>query len=692
MKFFIVLIAAALLSVHGPHPADASGAGERGGIRRKARPVANRYIVVLKDDLPAAEAEAFADDAGPTFGGVVRHRYRHALRGFSIELPEAAAIALSRNPRVEYVEEDGEVELVTEQVSPPWGLDRIDQRDLPLDDFYVYSAAGAGVHAYVIDTGIYTAHKQFGGRAVNEADFVGDGRNGADCNGHGTHVAGTIGGSTYGVAKGVSLHGVRVFGCSGGATDSVVIAAVEWVTANHQKPAVVNMSLSGDRSDALDGAVRNSIAAGLTYVIAAGNDDRDAALNSPARVEEAITAAATDNSDTRAWFSNYGSLIDLFAPGVGVRSAGIGSDTAYATLSGTSMAAPHVAGVAALYLEANPLAAPAAVQQAIKDNSSAGKVSDARPGSPNRLLYVQPPRRNELVSLSVLPAAVTGGKPSIGTVTLREPAPSTGAKVYLTNSNTGAATVPATVTVAAGTTSKTFSIGTKPVASPTEVSIGAAFQGSSMTAALTVNPPVLTALALSPSSITAPCQTSTLKVTLSGKAPAGGVTVALTNANPAATVPASITVPAGATSAAVTVTAQQVNVKTAGNVTAQAADPAFGTTTFTKALTVLAIGVKTLTLTPNPAEEQTLFSGMGSLTLSCPVPAGGFAVTINLKSNSTTVAQPTAPSVTVTAGDAATFGVRTGSVTAASTANITAKPGNGGSSKSAPLSVSDSLP
>jgi len=253
---------------------------------------------------------------------------------------------------------------------------------------YNYQTTGSGVHAYVIDTGIRPTHREFGGRASADADFSAAPNGGIDCNGHGTHVAGTIGGATFGVAKNVRIHAVRVFGCSGPTAISRVIEGVNWVTANHVKPAVVNMSLGGPINSALDLAVQRSIAAGVTYVVAAGNESGDASKVSPAHVTEAITVAAVDRTDTRPfYFSNYGSVVDLFAPGVDIRSAWIGSDTDENTISGTSMASPHVAGAVALFLERQPNALPAYVQDIIKNSATAGVVQDPGAGSPNRLLY-----------------------------------------------------------------------------------------------------------------------------------------------------------------------------------------------------------------------------------------------------------------------------------------------------------------
>lgn len=277
--------------------------------------------------------------------------------------------------------------ILNTQSSATWGLDRIDQRNLPLNGIYRYFRAGNSVNAYVIDSGIRPTHQQFGGRAFIRADFVGDGQNGNDCNGHGTHVAGTLGGSTYGVAKNVTINAVRVLGCSNSGATSGVIAGVDWVTNNKILPAVANMSLGGPVNTSLDNAVRNSIAAGITYVIAAGNNNVSASNQSPARVTEAITVAATDNADNRASFSNYGSLIDVFAPGVNITSAWFGSDTATFTISGTSMASPHVAGAVAQYLVVASSASPATVQQKIKNYATVGLVVNPGSGSPNRLLY-----------------------------------------------------------------------------------------------------------------------------------------------------------------------------------------------------------------------------------------------------------------------------------------------------------------
>jgi subtilisin family serine protease len=302
-------------------------------------------------------------------------------------MTEQQAEQLSDDPRVAFVEEDSVVEALVTQSNPPWGLDRIGQRDLPLNAAYSYTRTGAGVNAYIIDTGIRRTHTQFGGRAFVGFDAVGDGQNTNDCNGHGTHVSGTVGGSTYGVAKSVRLFAVRVLNCSGSGSNSGVIAGVDWVTSHHVAPAVANMSLGGGASTALDTAVRNSIASGVTYAIAAGNSNVNAANQSPARVSEAITVGATTMSDARSSFSNFGSIVDVFAPGSSILSAWNTSDTATNTISGTSMATPHVAGVVARFLQANPAASPATARNAIVNAATLNHLSGIPTGTANRLLF-----------------------------------------------------------------------------------------------------------------------------------------------------------------------------------------------------------------------------------------------------------------------------------------------------------------
>jgi aqualysin 1 len=360
-------------------------------IRKASGKIHNSYIIVFEDWAAGtrgrfSQAGEMAEFMKSIYGGRIKHVYKDALNGFAAEMSEEEAIALSKDSRVAYVEEDGEMSIDATQNNPPWGLDRIDQRDRPLSATYTYNWTGSGVRVYVIDTGIRTAHTQFGGRASNVFDV--NGGNGQDCNGHGTHVSGTVGGSTYGVAKSALLRGVRVFGCGSTTSTSNIIAGVNWVTANRIQPAVANMSVGGGASSSLDTAVNNLINAGVPVAVAAGNSNgANACSFSPARVAAAITVGSTTSTDARSSFSNIGTCLDLFAPGSGILSAWYTSNTATATLSGTSMASPHVAGAAALYRQASPSASPATVRNALVNNATTNRLSGIGTGSPNRLLY-----------------------------------------------------------------------------------------------------------------------------------------------------------------------------------------------------------------------------------------------------------------------------------------------------------------
>ena len=406
-----IAIGASLLCVAMP-----AFAGE---FRTTGKPIDGQYIVVLKPQAASLAGESSRADRVPVAAKAIAGQHRanlvrsfdRVLRGFVVKADGKALAALLSDPRVAYVEQDGIATLSTIQYGATWGLDRVDRRLLPLDTWYTYDTTGIGVHAYVIDSGLNVTHSEFTGRVGVGADFIGGGVN--DCNGHGTHVAGTIGGTTYGIAKAVTIHPVRVFPCSGGSAWSTIIAGMNWVASNYVAPAVVNMSLGGGINTSVDAAVANlHNTNGITVVVAAGNSNADACNFSPARAPLAITVGSIDNTDTRSGFSNWGTCLDWFAPGSSITSAWIGSNTATNTISGTSMASPHVAGVAARYLQTHPTATPAAVRAALHWANNIFGVTPLWPGVANRGLGSP----NEQLHYGSLNDGYNDGDPHIRTV------------------------------------------------------------------------------------------------------------------------------------------------------------------------------------------------------------------------------------------------------------------------------------
>lgn len=392
MKFcqvstFLLAIALSHLTYAAPATTNSVlGSSEAKGI------IKNQYIVILNKDV--GSSNEFAQGIAKQHGGKVLQTYDAVLKGFAIYLPDVAGTAfveaMKKNPKVVSVENDTIMKIdATTQSNPDWGLDRIDQRNLPLDSAYSYLQTGSGTTAYIVDTGILSTHQQFSGRVLSGYTAISDGNGTSDCHGHGTHVAGTVGGSTYGVAKNVSLVPIRILGCDGSGASSNVIAGLDWILKNGKKPAVVNISLGGEANASLDSAVENLFNNGYVMVVAAGNSNTDACSSSPARVSKAITVAATDNTDTRASYSNYGSCVDIFAPGSQINSSWIGSNTATKVLNGTSMATPHVVGVVAEMLQSTPTATPQTISTNLLNQASSNVVKNPS-GSPNRLLYKSP--------------------------------------------------------------------------------------------------------------------------------------------------------------------------------------------------------------------------------------------------------------------------------------------------------------
>nr|WP_315481953.1 S8 family peptidase [uncultured Undibacterium sp.] len=388
MKKFVklTLAASAVMSCF------AAQAGEIRGINA-ANVIPNRYIVVFKDTAMTnfrgekQSTAVVANAVGQRFGAKVERAFNHVLNGAVITTDVENAKRLADDPEVAYVEADQIMRISGTQTSATWGLDRIDQTNLPLNGSFTYPSS-SGVHAYILDTGIRGTHNDFTGRMGNGYTAVNDGQGTNDCQGHGTHVAGTVGGTTWGVAKNVTLHPVRVLGCDGSGSNSGVIAGMDWVTANAVKPAVANMSLGGGASQATDDAIARMTNAGIATVVAAGNDSSNACNYSPARAPSAITVGSTTSSDAMSSFSNYGSCVDVYGPGSNITSASYSSNTGSTSMSGTSMASPHLAGVAALYLAANPNATPSQVTTAIVNNSLTGKITGI-PSGVNKFVNIQ---------------------------------------------------------------------------------------------------------------------------------------------------------------------------------------------------------------------------------------------------------------------------------------------------------------
>ena len=432
-------------------------------------PIAGRYIVRFSDT--EQDVDGHANKIATKHAGKITHLYRSAIKGMALQLSDSAAAALRAEPGVLSVEQDQTMSINTTQAGATWGIDRIDQRTLPLSGTYVYNADGTGVTVYIIDTGINFTHSEYSGRAFTGIDEVTAGGTATDCNGHGSHVSGTVGGTTYGVAKRVKLVAVRVLDCSGSGSTSGVIAGIDWVTgqknASPSVPSAANMSLGGGSSATLNQAVTNSVAAGVVYAIAAGNSSADACGFSPASTPTAITVGATDINDGFASFSNFGSCVDINAPGVNITSAWIGSNTATNTISGTSMATPHVAGTIALYLQVNPAATASQVDAALKTNASTTSVPS---GTTNKFLYSgfitaspQPPVANFTSSCAGLACTFDGSSTSaLATATYGWTYGDGATGAGVTSSHTYAAagtySVTLTVTDANGTSSKTSTV------------------------------------------------------------------------------------------------------------------------------------------------------------------------------------------------------------------------------------------